>query len=368
MGVAWNFLWGVEALQHRAKADQSDFPDFWGVFGRKVVRLVGTVTKEFGVEPPEPRDVRLLMDQARLVNRIVTGYRESLVIGFTPFYFWPLIRGKGVIRVHVEQSKGGRHHELASERGRLGLREVFVAGCVVNNFLWADRIVFPSFGALELFKSKNPLFRGVIGSKVAVIHNGVAHAGSPAFRDAKKSGPLKIVNIAQHVPEKGIELAIEACRRMEGAEFILEQYGGEAIQTPQLEKAASGMTVRFNGSQPREAVLKALSQADVMLHTPREVVFDLALLEAMMLGVPVVATDLAGNREALGEEYPLLGRSVEELARHLNWVVKNRQEAHRLGADLQRRAQQKFTAERMLEGYLALGRESHHHHFSATAR
>ncbi len=56
-------------------------------------------------------------------------------------------------------------------------------------------------------------------------------------------------------------------------------------------------TIRFNG--PVDDVPRALALADVALVTSRSEILPLAVLEASMCGVPVVATDTGGVREAL---------------------------------------------------------------------
>ncbi|HUG36426.1 MAG TPA: glycosyltransferase family 4 protein, partial [Candidatus Limnocylindrales bacterium] len=70
----------------------------------------------------------------------------------------------------------------------------------------------------------------------------------------------------------------------------------------------SGLSVRaaLPGALPHADVRRELKQADLFLFPSRYESFSQALLEAAAVGGPVVASDVAGNREALGDAARLL--------------------------------------------------------------
>lgn len=97
-----------------------------------------------------------------------------------------------------------------------------------------------------------------------------------------------------------------------------------------------------------------------------------AILEAMAVGVPVVATDIPGTRDLVvpnetgylidpGPRAPMaptVNKTVAaELARHTNNLLNAPALAQRLGAAARVRVQQEFSIEKMVERYTALYRE-----------
>ncbi len=82
-----------------------------------------------------------------------------------------------------------------------------------------------------------------------------------------------------------------------------------------------------------------------------------AVMEAMTAGVPVIASDIAGNRDLVvpgetGFLFPLADRA--ELARYTREVLDNADLARRLGAAAQRRMQEEFSIEKMIARYADL--------------
>lgn len=313
-----------------------------------------------GLDLGPRRGAKLLIWQAARIRELAKRYDRVVVLAFTPYYLWPLIQvlGKKLVTVHSEHGKGGRHNELAEERGKFGMRERFVEWCVGHNFRFPDRIVFPSRGALNLFTEKNPGLKEEAESKAAILYNGVSTCDAPPPRS--QQGPLKIVSVAHHVREKGLELMLESLRLATdaGVEWSMVNYGQQSTLTPELvaqaEKLGIGNRITHAGLQPQAVVRGQLGEADVFLHTPVIVVFDLSLLEAMMHAVPVVTVPLEGNREALGEDYPLYASTPAEVAERLAWISTHREEAARIGEALRKRALELFTSDAMVQHYAGL--------------
>ncbi len=303
---------------------------------------------------------KLVIWQAGRIREIAGHYDRVVVLAFTPFYLWPLIQvlGKKLVTIHSEHGKGGRHNELAEERGKFGLRERFVQWCVGHNFRFPDRVVFPSRGALGLFTEKNPGLKQIAEEKAAILYNGVSTCEAPPPR--ANQGPLKIVSVAHHVREKGLDMMLDALQlaTAAGVEWSMINYGQPSNLTPELvaqaEKLGIGSRITHAGLQPQAVVRQQLGAADVFLHTPVIVVFDLSLLEAMMHAVPVVTVPLEGNREALGEDYPLYATTPAEVAERLQWVSAHREEAGKIGESLRERALRLFTSDAMVKHYAGL--------------
>lgn len=358
-GVAYNYLtavWGrsmdPQGADHILLAGQAELrlPCVEGELDATLTALpVGT-----------KHGLSLLLWQVARINEIARHYRTVVVIGFTPFYLWRLLNhppGGRLIAVHTEHSKGGRHFELAEESGHFGLKERFVRWCVGLNFSQSDRVVYPSGGALSLFTGMNAPLASLAEEKAAILYNGVAPCPAPPPRPARDF--LKIASVAHHVREKGLDTLLEglALAKDGGLAWEFVNYGQSSNITDELkaqaEKAGMASRIRFEGLKPQAIVRADLGDADVFLHTPVIVVFDLSLLEAMMHALPVITVPLQGNREALGEDYPLFVTSPAEAAEKLQWVAAHPEEARRIGQALRERALERFTNEAMVRSYAA---------------
>jgi hypothetical protein len=98
---------------------------------------------------------------------------------------------------------------------------------------------------------------------------------------------------------------------------------------------------------------QAYRSGDVIALSSITEAFPYSVVEAMMTGKPVVATDVGGIREALGETGMLVRpQQPEELAHSITTLLENPQIRHTLGEEARQRALNYFTIERVLGLYL----------------
>jgi glycosyltransferase involved in cell wall biosynthesis len=116
--------------------------------------------------------------------------------------------------------------------------------------------------------------------------------------------------------------------------------------------------VRFAGWLPREDTLREMATAQAVVVPSIQEGFGLALVEAMLCGTPVVASDIPVFREVLnGNEY--LGRlfspgDEQALAACMRAVLEDSTEANRRAASARDHARAAFSKERMIRDYLAI--------------
>lgn len=172
------------------------------------------------------------------------------------------------------------------------------------------------YHALE--QGTNLLANELIANSLAVLNDAEAHERIlPSVRTVIYSGvdldlyepatpgvdgPIRLVTVGALAPRKGQEYAIEALSMLKesGVDATLDLVGAgpdEAKLRRLVADAGLGDLVSFAGEQ--EDPRPYLKRADVFLLPSRQEGFAVALLEAMATGLPVIATDVGGNAEAL---------------------------------------------------------------------
>jgi polysaccharide biosynthesis protein PelF len=97
---------------------------------------------------------------------------------------------------------------------------------------------------------------------------------------------------------------------------------------------------------------KVYSNADVMAFSSISEAFPYVVVEAMLCGAAIVATDVGGVREALDDCGLLVpAKSPRQMADAIAFLLDNPAERERLGRLAQARALKYFTEERFLESY-----------------
>jgi glycosyltransferase involved in cell wall biosynthesis len=198
---------------------------------------------------------------------------------------------------------------------------------------------------------------GVPPERIRVIHNGVdpLRFAPPAV---KKQGPPRIVSVGLIYPLKGQLDLIEAAALVRESipQAQLDIYGSasdEAYYAECLGRVGSlGLesTVTFRGTTTNPAAV--YQQADIVALPSVSEAFPYAVIEAMLCGAAIVATDVGGVREALEETGVLVrpGRP-RELADAIVRLLSAPGERRRLGGFARARALERFTLATVLEGY-----------------
>jgi glycosyltransferase involved in cell wall biosynthesis len=193
--------------------------------------------------------------------------------------------------------------------------------------------------------------------RVRVVHNGIA-APSPGGADPlvsglRERGPV-IGALTLLRPGKGLETLLSA------APMLLEHHPdaqlaivGEGPDLERLREQARALgvahAVHFLG--PTSDPLGALRGMDVFVHPSWAEAFPYVILEAMSVGLPIVASDVGGIGEAIvhGESGLLTPpRQEQPLAGALIELLSNRDRAAELGQGALARAA-RFTREAMIE-------------------
>jgi glycosyltransferase involved in cell wall biosynthesis len=177
--------------------------------------------------------------------------------------------------------------------------------------------------------------------------------------------------VAQISPWKGQDTAIESLRLLVAdgidahlllvgsAKFLARatRFDNESyLAQLRARIAGAGLEERVSWLGEREDVPELMRALDMLLLPSREEPFGRALIEAMALGVPVLATNVGGPSEIIEdgrEGYLLPPLQPDRWARAARMIAARPDLALQMGRDGRRRVEQAFTVERHVAATLA---------------
>ncbi|BDS06869.1 glycosyl transferase [Oceaniferula spumae] len=118
------------------------------------------------------------------------------------------------------------------------------------------------------------------------------------------TAPIDIVIAGNFRSEKNPSLLMEAARALADTPMHFHAYGQGGDYQAELEKtAAECPNFHFHGVQDHDVVLANMQTAHALLNTSTEEGGANAICEAVVIGLPVIASKIAGNKGMLGEDY-----------------------------------------------------------------
>jgi glycosyltransferase involved in cell wall biosynthesis len=205
------------------------------------------------------------------------------------------------------------------------------------------------------------------GERAKVVHNGIdappetpVHAEVAALRAA---GHPVLATVTLLRPGKGIETLLDALPAVLTAHPAVRlAIAGTGVDRDGLESRARALgvshAVRFLGFTTDSATV--LRGADLFVSPSWAESFPYVILEAMALGVPIVATRVGGVGEAVrdGDTGLLVPpRDAASLSRAIGSLISDRDRADEMGARARSEVRARFTRERMLEGLATVYRD-----------
>ncbi len=248
---------------------------------------------------------------------------------------------------------GGVHRRIGSRRelnpdksaGQIGLQRLAYA-C-------AHHIVANSNAAAARLRHE-----GVARRKIVTIPNGIDLG---RFVAPHREGPIRrLVTVAGFRPEKAHDVLLAAAGEALGAlPDVSLTLVGDGPTRPAAEEFASrlglGDRIRFAGHS--DAVAGVLRNSDAFVMSSRSEAFPNALIEAMAMALPVIATAVGGIPELV--EHGRTGILVppgraDALARSIVELVRRPTFAHDMGRKAQADVAARFSFDRMVEGFESL--------------
>lgn len=197
--------------------------------------------------------------------------------------------------------------------------------------------------------------------RLVTVHNGMSDVAEHLLADPSQSPP-HIVMVARFEPQKDQGTLLRALAKTRDLPWSLDFIGDGPLR-PEIEQLAVslGLTdrVRFLGT--RKDVAELLAQAQLLALTSRWEGFPLTVLEGMRAGLPVIASDVGGVREAVEEGVNGLlvpREDVDTLAIKLRKLLTDPELRQRMGREGRQRYESRFTFEQMYNKTLQVYQEA----------
>lgn len=243
------------------------------------------------------RGLRALVGLANLIRRerfdiVQTFHAASDLLG-------PLAARLSARKLFVVSSR----RDLGYTKNRRHIR----AQRLLNR--WVDGMLANSLAVRDAIVAAE----GYPMERITVIYNGIdtslyERIGSEAKEESRQAFGLPrkhlVVGALGNIrPVKGIDdlvqAAIEVLRSRRDVCFAVAGEGNTGLQVKALAMAGVSDQFRFLGKLGEEEVRQYLALLDIYVHPSRSEGFSNAILEAMALGLPIVATAVGGTTEVI---------------------------------------------------------------------
>jgi glycosyltransferase involved in cell wall biosynthesis len=188
-------------------------------------------------------------------------------------------------------------------------------------------------------------------NKLVLVYNGVfLPRGVEA---AAKTNKLIIGTNARLVPSKGIGELIDAVAGLRRKDIDLWIIGGHSGNLAKYKKQADklGISNRVHMFGYVEMPNDYVASMDIFVHPSYHEAFSLAVVEAAMLGRPIVATNVGGTPEIIDAKCGVLvePKDSKAIQTALEQLLTNREERIKLGEAAKKKATRDFDFQKIVE-------------------
>ena len=171
----------------------------------------------------------------------------------------------------------------------------------------ANAVITNSQGLKELALKTSPK------QEIKVIYNGVDINEFMPIKKNKIGKSIVLISTGRLIQRKGYKYLIEALKGI--CDYKLQLIGG-GILKEELEHSAkeSNVNVEFFGNIEHKNIYKYLQKADIFILPSLNEGMSNSILEAMACGLPIIATNVGGNKEIInGNGFIVSKGNIEEL-------------------------------------------------------
>lgn len=196
--------------------------------------------------------------------------------------------------------------------------------------------------------------------KSRVIYNGICSLEE--YVDARNKIKLIdkriVTTISRFDYPKNMDLAYQIAKEFKDRLDIVFLWIGDGKDKNEIEKRAKDECVNIIFTGFSSDISKYLSATDIYLSTSRWEGLPIALLEAQSLGVPIVATDVIGNNEAVVHGYNgYLFKDIIQACTYILKLLKNKDLYLELQKNARKNFENKFQVYGMVEQLITVYKE-----------
>jgi len=210
---------------------------------------------------------------------------------------------------------------------------------------WADVVTAVSEEAVSRYSS--------LGFKVHYVPNAIDLSELPSR--GVKLFSRQVVYVGRFSWEKGVDVLIRAIAKLPSTHLVLI---GEGPEEARLKRMADGLpNVHFMGSMAREEALTYVKGSDLLVQPSRREGLSTAVLEAMAMGVPVIASSVGGNLDLIKpRETGLLvpPGDVDRLASTIHEALQDPELLREMALRAKAKVAEEYSWSKVLERYLSL--------------
>lgn len=230
-------------------------------------------------------------------------------------------------------------------------RTDYLSSPVKKVFFWlSDRVLRFSttkYICVSEYLKKLLIAEGVKSEKIAVIYNGVSVPNNSSIKKRTKfHKPVRIVSVGRLHPVKNFPNLIKACAELSDSSWELTIYG-EGAKREKLQKLIKSLGFESKVKLPGQTNKKweDLFEADIFAQTSLSEGFGLSVVEAMLVGLPVLVTPQGALPELIKNNstgYIATDVTDKAITQILEKIIKNPTQAIKIGFQARQFALLKF--------------------------
>jgi glycosyltransferase involved in cell wall biosynthesis len=295
-------------------------------------------------------DVKGLWD----IYKIVRKYNIDIIHCWDSLTIMARLIGK-ICKIKIIDSIGNPAVEIS--------RKEYLAKKVSSIFL--DGAIFQSKESIGFHRKQGP--NSLRWCRQEVIYNSINVRKIPNHKTETKNllrkkyglkeNDIVITNLGMYNVQKSQEYLIQAVDKIvkhhNNIKLFLIGWGErEDFLRSQIQSLGLINHIVLTGKKQRDEVFEFLSITDIYVSSSLWEGLPIAALEAMAFGVPIVATDVVGNRETVADNVTGIFvpvRNSTAMARTIRHLIENPEVRERMGQAGRKRVEEAFTPDQFLE-------------------
>lgn len=218
---------------------------------------------------------------------------------------------------------------------------------------------------VALSKSEQAFYarkQAAIAARTTIIHNGLPEGvfNPPEREKAPAQLPQSILFVGQLIPLKGLDILFEAFKTVASDRELRLKLAYQTDEYEEhykklVEKLGIQNKVEFIGFISPDQLRVLYQDASLFVLPSYAESFPTTILEAMLCGTPIVATDVGGVAEQVGDSGILVSPgNVEELTHAIERVLDDLDRYKRLSIQASESIAARFSLQKMIEQHEGL--------------